>query len=375
MQAHSHTDILVFVQDPGAVNYAVPLITEMRSKGWAVKVLSTGIAQEQLSLRGIAHEVVTEGLSATAVLNACHPRLLLVGTACNPDTFAFPLIQASRKLGIQSIGFIDAAMNPEKRFSGRTDNPLYHAPDLILVPDVQVQQLFLALGALPEQVLVCGHPHHDYVRSLGRQFRAQGRQQMRLRLFPHLRPDQKVVMFISEASSRLDPLIPEIRRDLTFTGRGGANGRSEIILEELLDALDTREDRPYIVLRAHPKDSPDDYDCYRHELDLVSCGGTPHELLYAADLVVGMTSMSILETLLMGRLPLAVIPRSAEAQWLPYHWQQQIPCVSNRHDFRRALEQRLPDSENDIQSSGDVSESPVNDILTLFSNLMDNGHG
>jgi predicted glycosyltransferase len=309
-------DILLFVQDPGAANFVAPLFTELREKGMSVKVLTSGIARDYLSLRGIDHEPISSGNSAEEVIASFSPRLLVVGTACDADTFAFPLIHAARDVGIPSIGFVDAAMNPEKRFCGHSKEAFAHAPDWILVPDVSIKNAFVELGASVDRVIVCGHPHFDFVREVGMALAKRDRVELRERLFPGLKSGQKVVVFVSEASARLDPLKIEDYREYTLHGRGNATGRTEIVLEELLAAVDLLEERPYFVLRAHPKDAVQDYDSYRDEVDLVSAGGDPLELLFAADLVVGMTSMSMVEAALMEIPILLVIPRAIEMDWL-----------------------------------------------------------
>jgi len=366
-------DILIFVQDPGAANYVAPLVKGIIDKGLGIKVLTDGIARDHLTLRGIANEPISPGMSASDVINEYAPRLLVVGTACNPDTFAFPLIHAARDAGIQSVGCIDAAMNHEKRFSGRSDDALFHAPDWILVPDGSIKKKFVDLGASTDSVIECGHPHYDYVRELGMKFAKKERSTIRTRLFPDLKPDQKVIIFLSEVSARLDPLKAEVIKDYTFTGRGSAKGRTEIILEELLDAAKLLDDTPYVVLRAHPKDDANDYEQYRAELNMVSFGGEPHEMLYAADLVVGMTSMSLLEAALLECNVLSVIPREFEMKWLPFPLKSRIPCVYSSIRLRKELKHLLNSGRPFYSSVNDVfvNESVVRTVL-LLENILDN---
>jgi hypothetical protein len=366
---NSLIDVLIFVQDPGAANYVAPLAKGILDKGLAIKVLTDGIARDHLTQRGIANEPISPGMSAADVIDEYAPRLLVVGTACNPDTFAFPLIHAARDAGIQSIGLIDAAMNHEKRFSGRSVDALFHAPDWIFVSDCSIKKMFVDLGAPVDHVIECGHPHYDYVCELGMKYALEDRKGMRTRLFPGLKPGQKVIIFISEASARLDPLSPEVRKEFTFSGRGLAKGRTEVILEELLDAARLLEDRPFIVLRAHPKDAPNDYAKYEPELDMVSYGGEPHEMLYAADLVVGMTSMSLIEATLMNRPALAVIPRATEKKWIPSFWRESIPYVTNRDALKGKLDTMLASSDS-YRTPEYVMQGSINRNISVISKIL-----
>ena len=362
-------DILIFVQDPGAANYVAPLVKGIIDKGLGIKVLTDGIARDHLTLRGIANEPISPGMSAADVINEYAPRLLVVGTACNPDTFAFPLIHAARDAGIQSVGCIDAAMNHEKRFSGRSDDALFHAPDWILVPDGSIKKKFVDLGTPTDHVIECENPHYDFVRELGMKYALEDRKKLRTRLFPGLEPGQKVIIFISEASARLDPLSPELRKDYTFSGRGSAKGRTEVILEELCDAAKLLKKRPFIVLRAHPKDAPGDYAKYETELDWVSYGGEPHEMLYAADLVVGMTSMSMIEATMMGRLALAVIPRFAEKKWIPSFCRDKILFATDRDGLNSKLVNLLTSCDED-RVYYDVIPSSTERIISVIDKIL-----
>ena len=209
-------------------------------------------------------------------------------------------------------------MNAAYRFRGRRDEPLAYVPDWILVPDDWTRDEFIRIGASVDRTLVCGHPHYDYVLSLLRTWTAKDREQMRESLLPGLQEHQRVVVFVSEGSERLSRSPPRPSpSEYTLHGRGNSTGRTEIIIEEFLEAVQTLPQRPYLVLRLHPKDRMDDFRAYAGEFDHIDHASSPLELVFCADLVVGMTSMLLMEAALLRRRTLSIVPRAVEKDWLP----------------------------------------------------------
>jgi hypothetical protein len=212
------------------------------------------------------------------------------------------------------------------------------------VPDEWTKDQFVRIGARPDRTVVCGHPHYDHVLNLSRTWMPQDRQQMRERLLPGLQAQQAVVVFVSEGSAKLSLLSPpRSPRTYTMQGRGQSPGRTEIVIEELLTAVQTLPQRPYLVLRLHPKDQAADFQAYTAEFNHIDQISPPLELVFGADLVVGMTSMLLLEAALLGRRTLSVLLRPEERDWLPAIRQGVTPCVMHRSDLVTALADLLQD--------------------------------
>jgi hypothetical protein len=330
-------DILIFAEDPGPALYAAPLAEALAAKDWRVVVYAAGLARNFLRQRHIPFVPVDGSITAESILHQVQPRCLLTGTSENPDSLGLQLIYEAQRSGIMTAAFIDAGMNAAYRFRGRRNEPLAYAPDWILVPDDWTRDEFIRIGASADRTVVCGHPHYDYVRSLSRTWTAKEREQMRERL-PGLQKHQKVVVFLSEGSEGLSRLSsPPSPSEYTMQGRGNRRGRTEIIIEEFLEAVQTLPQRPYLVLRLHPKDRTDDFRAYTADFNHIDHASSPLELVFCADLVVGMTSMLLLEAALLGRRTLSVVPRAVERDWLPTVRQGVTPCVMHRADLVKAL--------------------------------------
>lgn len=334
MTGRPTTDVLIFAEDPGAVNFVAELPKALERRGLSSTMLAAGLATQGLAARGVPFEVVAE--PGGRLLDAMAPRVLVVGTCENIRTHAFALLDEARRASTPSVGVVDARMNADRRFRGESDNPLRYAPDWLLVPDAATRQAFVALGYPEPRVVVCGHPHYDHVRRVGACLSRDDRDALRRRLFPGA-DGRQVVMFATDGSVRI---APQTRADIasyTLLGDGSSVGRTEIVLEEFLRAVASLEPRPYLVLRPHPKDAVDDYQAYLDRVDLVSSQGSALELLYAADLVVGLTSALLTEACVLGRPTLSVIPRASEKAWLAAIEAGATPCVTTRDAIAPAI--------------------------------------
>jgi len=347
------TDVLIFVEDPGAANFVAQLPAALAGRGWSVKILASGHAREHLLRLGVHFETVQHPATAGGILAALRPRILIVGTGLNPDTFGLALVAEARLAKIESIGVVDAVMNPDHRFRGQTEKSLAYAPDWLLVVDKSTKSDYIALGYPTERVIVCGHPHYDYMRTFRMKLENEGQSTLRQRVLPGVPKERKVIIFATDCSARLSRLQTNSLSDYTLVGRKTGRGRTEVVLEEFLDAVQLVRPRPYLVLRLHPKDISEDYMSYLEEFDLVSSGDSPFELIYAADLIVGLTTMLILESALLGKLTLSVVPRAVEMDWLPTIRPGITPCVTTREQLRTALVDLLCDSLHDKDTNVD----------------------
>ena len=338
-------NIVLFAEDPGAVNSIAPLAVELVKRGEGVMLLSSGHATLLLQARGLDARPVSDPGAAAALLLRSGASRLLVGTSENPDSPGLALIAAARDAQMESIGIIDFAANAAFRFRGNTAEPLAFAPDWLLVPDAWTAKEYEAIGYPANRIHVSGHPHYDHVMQIRESLEMEGRDAVRRRVLPGIPNGRAVVAFVSEISTGLDPQQYRRSSDYTLHGRGKADGRTEIVVEELLDAITAIfpeiSRRPWLVLRRHPKELETGLADLVHQFDSVSQNGDPLELAYVSDLVVGMSSMLLLEANLLGVETLSLLPREKERNWLPTVRQGITPCAINRDQLRRQLSRLL----------------------------------
>lgn len=338
-------NVILFAEDPGAVNYISPLVLALMRTEHSILLLSAGVATELFQSKGINSQAVTNNDEAVRLFLDTAPDLLVVGTSENLDSPAFDLISAAKEIECVSIGVVDFYANAAYRFRGRTNHPLTFAPDWLIVPDEFTAKEYEALGFLKQKIFVAGHPHYDDLIKTKEKLEREGRDALRAKLFPNALADQMIIVFASELSTGLNAEQYQSSSDYTLAGRGSAVGRTEIVVEELLDSINRLIDhgfkKPYIVLRRHPKETLSDLSDYTHEFNLVSQGGNPLELIYAADIVVGMSSMLLAEAYVLGVPVLSILPREIEQEWLPLTVRHDILCATQRDKINTYLSKLL----------------------------------
>lgn len=330
------TDVLMFVEDPGAAGYVDGLPPILTGRGMAVSLLATGQALAYLREHAV-EPVAIDGASAADLFDLHQPRLLVVGTSENLDSLAHDLVGEARARGVPSIGVIDGPTHVSRRFRGRSDDPLAHSPDELIVPDDSTRREFVAFGFPQQAIHVCGHPGYERVLSMRTQLFAEERLAIRRQVLPKAPDGRPVFVFVSEPPGGMEGHQFRRSPDYTLSGRGSNDGRTQIVVEELLDALHVLKERPYLILRLHPKETREHLADYLSEFNEVSEGGSFLRAIYTADLVIGMTSMLLTEAALLGRPTLSILPRSWERFWLPTIEVGVTRCAASRQGLRLQL--------------------------------------
>lgn len=333
------SDVLIFVEDPGAANMVADVPRMLAAAGRTVHLATSGFATAWLEQRGIPVNPMPPDDDLDRMLNDLKPRLIVVGTAENPDTIGLKLVRLAAARGIPSVGVVDSSTHLGFRFRGRSNSPLQFCPDLVIVPDAASRSGLLALGLDAERIVVAGHPHWDHVRSTAQALLRVDRAELRRR---HFGPasDRIAVLFAAEISGGMD--TSEFARSDGYTLTGsGASGRTEIVIEEFLSAVAPRRQELHLVLRLHPKQANAELSGYRGAFDAVSQTGLSLEVIHAADAVVGMTSMLMVEAALMRRPTFSILPRAKEAAWLPTLQVGLTPYACDRDAVRAGITRLL----------------------------------
>jgi len=319
-------DVLIYVEDPGAANFVARVPSGLRARGYSVFFGTRGNAKSYLEGQGIDSKTIHESMTADSLLESCRPRVLVVGTSEDLEPLGLNLIAQAKKNAISSVGVVDGIANAAFRFRGKTADPLAFSPEWLLVPDEPTKKAYVHIGFPAGRIAVVGHPRYEEVKDQARRFERIGVSELRRGLFPDAREDQKIVGFLSEVSTGLNPEQFKRSEAYRLSGRGTSIYRTEIVVEEFLDAIAPFRSDVYAVLRLHPKNKAGDLARYHREFDQISHTEPPLEVVYASDLSVGMTTILLQEAALMGKKALSIVPREEERSWLP----GSIECVTQR---------------------------------------------
>ena len=222
------------VEDPAPPT--LPPVFAGTSPHGSVTIYAKGEGAAQLARLGVNALALAEPFDAAALLAQTRPALVLVGTSEDPDAAAHDLVAACRAAHVPTVGFVDGPANIERRFRGRGEGPLAFAPDAVLVPAEDLRDQLIAAGFAPERAFVVEHPHFARLAGERRRLDAVGRDALRARLFPNCPTGRPVLVFLAERSGGLAAERMVRGPGYRLTGRGGDARRTNIVLEEVLDA-------------------------------------------------------------------------------------------------------------------------------------------
>ncbi len=327
---------LLFAEDPGAANYLarLPAAASEFDLDITCELVVCGPAAGYLGGQGVPARRMHANEKPENLITEIQPDVVVVGTSQNLQSPGLALIQAARERQIPTIGCVDAAMNAHLRFSGTTGNPMAFAPDIVLVVDDNCRDELIQLGFLGQQIIVTGHPYYEHVAARANSLSGGDREALRECMFGQASRGASVICFLAEPSDATG-LVRD--RSYTLSGSGRYEGRTEIVIEEFLSAVHRMEQRPFLILRLHPKNSTADFAELETQFDRVSFHEDPIACICASDLVIGMTTSLLVEAVVAGRPCMSILPRQFERNWLPPFALPSIAIATTADEIEKGL--------------------------------------
>jgi hypothetical protein len=362
-------DVLIFVEDPGAANLVIGLPEKLSQFGYSGVILAAGPARDYLLSHQESCLEIHSDQHAGSLLEQYSPVLMVCGTSENPDSLGLQLIAAFRSRGITSIGLVDAAMNAEYRFRGRSSNPLACRPDRIFVTGHLTAEHFINLGVSKQDVVVIANPVFSQLTKVKQKLEAKDRVSERIRIFGEEVSKRKVICFLTEKSDGLD--LNEFFHSDTYTlsGRGQTKERTKIVLEELLDECKKYNQELEVVLRLHPKETLKEYQEYFDEVAISDPAEHALSVVFFADAVIGLTTTLLEEARQLGCRTLSIVPREKEKKWVPFPPDHIDKTVCSRIALSNALEKILF-SEWSNQGQVITEDTPHPSVSQLLVELL-----
>ena len=319
--------ILLFVEDPGAVNMIIDLPIQIKSKGIILDIVATNFAVKILKDKKINFTQIDDLVTLKKYLNQKNYYAFLVGTSENKESLALNIIDIAKSQNKLSIGIVDMLSNASLRFSGLTNNPLNHKPDKLIVTDNQTFKKFLSLGMREKDILICKHPQEERINS---------KKDFFIKYYHHKKKSSKRWLFVSEGIDFLNPKESYYSEDYSFKGRGNCNWRTGIILEEVIDCIKDINFKPNLVVRLHPKNNIEDFELWKDEIEFDSIKD-PIESLWNSDVVLGMSSNLLVEANILGKPVLSILPRTKEVSLMSELESKIIKSVFSKKELKFAF--------------------------------------
>ena len=305
--------VLIFSRDPGGTNAVMQLVEPLRLKGHEVVVYGKDLAlsiyrRANIECLDIREAIPAENQEKTdEFVRKLEPDLIVTGTSSEDFTERYLWI-AAENAGITSCAVLDQWTNYRLRLIPEGSSPVKEGveetplivPSFLFVMDEFAKQEMAALGIDSDRLVVTGQPFFDYVRETGERCSARQIESLRKELTEN--QESLVLVFVSQ------PIVKIHRQNGIAEDHWGYTEKT--ILESVISCLakiaENALTKVTLVIRLHPKDEPDAYrgiveacpESIRAVLDRETDSNL---LLKAADLIIGMFSMVLLEAAILER--------------------------------------------------------------------------
>jgi len=303
--------VVIVARDAGAAAALAPVARALiRDELVGVSIIAYGKAASVFETRGLPVLSFPEdpsGQQVESLLRRERAPVLLTGTSLQPRRDA-TFWQAGARLGIPTIALLDHWCNYAERFTDR--RPFDCLPKTIAVMDDAAVGELRRQGCPPERLLVTGQPHFDdLVRDSSRLSRAEVRREL------GVAEDRTLLVFASEPQARFYGSTAD---DPTFLGYTEHDS-----LAAVRDAAAAVIPEALVIVKLHPLDEADSFAELadresRLETRTIRAYPTEH-LVAGADVVLGMTSVFLLEAVLTGAPTISVRPAGGHNHFLAVH--------------------------------------------------------
>lgn len=299
--------VLFYAHDPGGANAIAPLVRTLADRGLEVVCRANGPA-----LRILPH-VAEAGGNAEALFDSVRPDFVVTGTSA-ADMVEKVLRLVAKEKGVRSLAVLDHWVNYGIRFSRYStaekctyekDRSFEYLADDIVVMDEFAKQEMVKEGVPATLVHALGNPHFDILRD---RYAGINAEPVRERL---LAGRKKLVMFASEPYTEDYGQGDEIRA-----------------IEEIASVLPADF---ALAIKPHPRERLEKFAGL--DLPVVEPVVSSLEAIRAADIVMSMTSMVLVESMICGKTAVSYRPGKANGCDFVLTRRALVPFASNPNDL------------------------------------------
>ncbi|MFC1951539.1 hypothetical protein ACFLYI_00665 [Chloroflexota bacterium] len=295
--------ILCFAREAGGAEAIAPVVKNL-GHSYRIGLLAKDFAVPVFQHHNLEYEeyITHSGEAIVTVLrnywDGQLPDVVLTSATSLPwnDMTERLLWHWAREHAIPSIGVIDQWQNYGLRFSGcNPDEHLAYLPTRITTMDERSREEMISEGIPTEIIAVTGQPALDALFDERQAFTLDSRKTFRDKVGAE--PDSFLVLFVSEV----------MKRD--FADSLGYNEETtlEFLLRTLAALIEKTGIKLHLMVKLHPQNTPSDFTGIdfakarrKFSITLIRQEIQPHPLALASDIVVGMTSVLLVESILLG---------------------------------------------------------------------------
>ncbi len=302
-RTHTKPRILAFAREAGGAAVIAPIVKSMRARKWRVLLFSKDYGTNIFLKKGLT-SIPLQKFSSEAIMQKFGKKLpdcIVTSCASLPelDMTERYLWEWGKKNNVPAVAILDQWQNYASRFSGpKGTKRLGYIPDAIFVMDALAQKDMVAEGFCCTKIKVTGQPALDLVRHEHRHA-----QKLKKRIIDRLRipAHELIVTFVSESLKK------------HFKGRLGYDEFSTLdFLGQYLEKLALQKKKKIcLCIKLHPQNKRRDFLPYLKRWPgiqkvIIDTNCSPRETIVISDLVIGISSVMLVESLLVGKVTVSL---------------------------------------------------------------------
>lgn len=295
--------VLAFAREAGGAQAIAPVVKELQAAGAIVLVTAKDVGLRAFAEHGFAPRYLEDGDDTYLapllgeVWGGQMPDIVLTSAAslAELDMTEKHLWLWARDKKIRSVAVLDQWQNYARRFSSSGSSDLAFLPDMCCVMDAVAERGMVAEGFPAERLAVTGQPAFDALAAAG----AETGQALALKQQLGMDNARPTLVFVGEA------LREHWGKEYGYDERSCLNA--------LLDILEAMPQRPNLIVKKHPQNVDEDFDLERIKLvadtllvRIVGMEQPANRVILAADIVVGMSSVLLVESVLLGKISVSI---------------------------------------------------------------------
>lgn len=362
----SNGTVLGVYNHPGGENSIFPVLTELQNRNIRCFCVSEARGIKRCKDAGIPSSEIIDRITekkAEECFNLYNPHVVLCGTSEPEDPVVGRLeslfTKVARAKSIPAVAVLDHWCGYKDRFSLSNSGLLDALPNIICVMDKTAQEDMIKLG-FPKDILhVTGNPHCDVI--IGKRYEFDRLDRNKIRKNIGIKENEHIVLFVSE------PL---------FEDHGGDRGYTEFqVLRDVQNALAANSKYSNVVvwIKLHPREKIDKFNhmilnadlskfrIIRDEMDV-------YHLAKAVDVIVGMTSMLLIEYSLLGIPVISFQPIAVNK--IKVHMGYGVIPVHNNESLVNILNNSLTLSKT-VRKRVNISINATQKVISILADIVE----
>lgn len=377
--------ILLFSRDPGGTNCIIPLVKPLIRKGYEVKVYAKDVAIERYNSCGIQsinlRDEILGQITTKKVkefMQKENPHFIITATSADDMTEKY-LWQAGNELKVKSFSILDQWINYGVRFSkygvdkldefNKSQDKHRYLPTKICVMDEFCKQEMIKEGFKADKIIVTGQPHFENLNN--KYNNSNNINQNEIKKFKESITYNESTFNILFASECLSKTYREKEKG---DGNYFWGFTERTILINIINALvkiysqNKKCDKVKIIIKQHPKEDVGSYDdlldlAKEKGIDLVVLNHfNPNLMACNVNLVVGMSSMLLIESTILGVPIMSVMIGLKKENPFIFDRLGKIKTIISEENLKKSLEKVIFNKDfsdcmiksNDIKNTGSI---------------------